>query len=347
MRTKTSKSTGQPEADLVVSPTISIYQNSDHVAGLVQQLFDAPLVTTAVREDHGDATKSRSLEGSVAVEAEGRFKMPFLGALTTKADGAGKGTSRRMITTGSKSTQSFIYSQAYYLNIVRQALRANNLITVLDSDSSVDNLRSGDFVEFKATFSPSELTTLMDVVTPDLVAQITKWLLKRTELSTFDGYDSFEKVRIAALSMNEKANSTADLARDVTHAVQADFRQEKTREYYGRIGEGATAITAITICDNAHFVVDDEDRILDGEFTVLGKVTSGAEQNVPVLQRNKLLRNLSVEGVDALMGQLTNVLATQSSTKIGGVTVDTLIDFKVGSRVAGTSIRVVPIAIYV
>jgi hypothetical protein len=347
MRTKTNKSKGQPEADLVVSPTISIYQNSDHVAGLVQQLFDAPLVTTAVREDHGDATKSGSLEGSVAVEAEGRFKVPLLGALSTKANGAGKGTSGHIITTGSKSTQSFVYSQAYYLNIVRQALRANNLITVLDPNSSVDNLSSGDFVEFKATFSPSELTTLMDVITPELVAQITKWLLKRSELATFDGYDKYEKVQIAALAMHEKANSTADLARDVTRAVQADFRQDKTREYYGKIGDGEKAITAITICDNAHFVVDDEDRILDGEFTVLGKVTSGAERDVPVLQRNKLLRNLSVEGVDALMGQLTDTLAAQSSTEIGGVKVDTLVDFKLGSRVAGTSIRVVPIAIYV
>lgn len=40
-------------------------------------------------------------------------------------------------------------------------------------------------------------------------------------------------------------------------------------------------------------------------------------------------------------------MADQSSTEIGGVTVDNLVDFKLASRVSGTSVRVVPIAIYI
>lgn len=205
---------------------------------------------------------------------------------TTKDSAEGRGTAGQIITTGSKSTQSFVYSQAYYLNLVRQELRSQNLISVLRGRSDVEQLKSGDFVEFKATFLPSELTTIMDVVTPELVAQLTRWLLKKKELDLFEGYGSYEKTQIAALTMNEKANASADLARDVTRAVQADFRQDKTREYYGMIGHVDDALTAVTICDNTHFVVDDEDRILDGEFTVLGKLTSGPETDVPVLQRN-------------------------------------------------------------
>jgi hypothetical protein len=203
----------------------------------------------------------------------------------------------------------------------------------------------GDFIEYQASFSPSELVTVMDVLTPDLVAQITAWLAKHKEIAGFDGYGSFEKVQIAALRMNEQAKANADLARDVAIGVQADFRQDKTREYYGLVGED-DPFTAITICDNSHFVVEDEDRILDGTFTVLGKITSGPAEDVPVLQRNKLLRNISADGVDALFAQLKSSMKGQTF-KIGETSIDDLLDIKLSSRIRGTSIRVLPIAIYV
>ena len=271
-------------------PTVSIYQNSEHVAGLVQQLFDAPLVTGAVREDSDDATTTGTMSAKVAVDAEASYKVPLVGGLGARADIDGAGTKSKVVATGSKSTQSFVYSQAYYLNTIRHALRDRELLKTVRSKADAVGLESGDFIEYRATFAPSELVTVMDVLSPDLVAQITRWIVKRKEIALFDGYKSHEQVQIAALKMNERASATADLARDVTRGVQADFRQDKTREYYGRVGVDDDWFTAITICDNAHFVVDDEDRILDGVFTVLGKVTSPPEEDVPVLQRNKLLR---------------------------------------------------------
>lgn len=342
------KRDGVPTDVAVDTVTVSIYQNSDHVAGLVQQLFDAPLVTASTREDHSDDSRTGAAGGALTATGDAELAMPLVGKGSIGAVGSGEYKRSKVIATGSKSTQTFVYSQAYYLNIVRRALRERALLRQVTSRSDAVALKSGDFVEYKASFSPSELTTIMDVLTPDLVAQITRWLTVRTETRLFEGFDGdFDRVRIAALAMNERAAARADLARDVTRALQSDFRQDKTREYYGVVGEGGDTVTAITICDNAHFTVDDEDRILDGVFTVLGKVTAPLEEDVPVLQRNKLLRNLAPEGVDAAVASLRAALTDQPGTVIGDVSVDQVLDLKLSSRVAGASVRVVPIAIYV
>ncbi|MDY7558585.1 MULTISPECIES: hypothetical protein [unclassified Cryobacterium] len=112
------------------------------------------------------------------------------------------------------------------------------------------------------------------------------------------------------------------------------------------MGSDDDTFTAVTICDNPHFVVDDEDRILDGVFTVLGKAISPAEENVPVLQRNKLLRNVNPDGVDALIAGMKATLSSQSPAKFGGTTVDALLNPELTSRIAGKSIRIIPLAIY-
>ena len=60
-------------------------------------------------------------------------------------------------------------------------------------------------------------------------------------------------------------------------------------------------MTVVTICDAQHFTVEDEDRILDGTFTVLGKVTSAPVEGLPVFERNKVLRNLAPDAVDQII----------------------------------------------
>lgn len=95
--------------------------------------------------------------------------------------------------------------------------------------------------------------------------------------------------------------------RTVTTAVRADFGSDATREYYGTVGSGDDTVTAVTICDAACFLIDDADRLLDGHFTVLGKVTSKVTHDVPVLARNKLLNRLDTEFVDAAFRQLRDV----------------------------------------
>ena len=340
--TKAIPKTQEPER-----PIVAIYQNSDHVAGLVQQIFNSPLVTEESLEEFDDSSRTGTVDADLNVGIDANVKLPLVANASATGSVDGSLSRSKVVATGSKTKQSFVYSQAYYLNTVRRSLRNLELLKPLGSKSDGHELRSGDFVEFEATFSPSELLTFTDVLTPDLVAEIAKFLTKRAELALFDGYDSFQQQQAAILKMGATAEARAELARAVTTAVKADFRQDKTREYYGHVGTGSDAITAITICDNSYFVVEDEDRILDGTFTVLGKVTSGPEEDVPVLQRNKLLRNVSADGVDALVGQVTSILAGQKPAQIGGMSISKLLDLQLSSRISGTSVRVMPLAIYV
>jgi hypothetical protein len=130
-------------------------------------------------------------------------------------------------------------------------------------------------------------------------------------------------------------------------AVRSDFRAEKTREFYGRVND----VTAVTICDNEHFVVEDEDRILDGSFTVLGKVTSVGDVDVPMLSRNKVLDRIKPEVVDRLFGLLLETAGNQADDRISlGDSEEMLpsevFDLELPSRIEGKSFKVIPIAVY-
>lgn len=341
-----SQSSGDTEA-ASEPPTVSIYQNADHVAGLVQQLYNAPLIVEGSSEQSEDASNSRDIEGGAHVGGEAAGAVPAIGRLAATAGLTGTLSRSRVVATGTKSTQSFVYSQAYYLNLVRQALREAELLRPVRTRTDAETLDVGAFVEYEAVFSASILTALMDVLTPDLMSMIYKYRRKKADAQLFDGYGSFEEVQIAATKTEIIAQAEGDLAESITRALKADFRQDKTREYLGQIGVGDEAVTAVTICDNHHFVVEDEDRILDGSYRVLGKVTSRAVPDVPALQRNKLLRALAPEGIDALFEQLTTALRAQSGTPVAGLRPDEFIDLDLRSRVQGLSFRVVPIAIYV
>ncbi|MDY7529254.1 MULTISPECIES: hypothetical protein [unclassified Cryobacterium] len=312
----------------------------------MQQLLDSPLVTSTIEETHSDSSKTKSGDADATLTADATAKFPLVGKATVAGDITLAGSLAKAVSTGSRSTQSFVYSQAFYLNVVRRALKEKGLLRTLSSVADAESIEGGEFVEYQATFRPSELVTIMDVVTPELVSQIAKFIVKKKELALFNDYGDLEKVRIAALKMEHTGTAQGDLWGDVTRAVQADFRRDKTREYYGLVGSDDDTFTAVTICDNPHFVVDDEDRILDGVFTVLGKAISPAEENVPVLQRNKLLRNVNPDGVDALIAGMKATLSSQSPAKFGGTTVDALLNPELTSRIAGKSIRIIPLAIY-
>lgn len=105
------------------------------------------------------------------------------------------------------------------------------------------------------------------------------------------------------------------------------------------------AVTVITMCDRSFFTVEDSDRILDGRFTVLGKVTAEIDMDRPTLERNKLLSSIPPESIDKLMGKMKKQLdAGIADAKMTGAMA---FEPKFSARVEGASLKVVPIAIYV
>lgn len=338
------------EKDLVVhrAPVVSIHQNPDHVAGLVQQIFNAPLVTSLTVDTDNTDAKSKSTEVGGSAEASMKIPVPLpvpIGA-HGKLDGNLSHAGATAITTSSHQSQSFVYSQAYYLDLVRTQLRERNLLTDITSIASVDALTIGDFVEFQASFTAPSIPSIMDVLTPDLVGAITEFTIRRTGRDEIDFAD-YDSIKGAAAEVEMKAASARELAANVTLALQADFRQEHTREYYGRI-PGADGITAVTICDTDRFLVQDTDRVLDGSYTVLGKITSLPREDMPVFERNKLLSNIAPEAVDKMLSQMKGAL--EESTKglpFGKDQIDDLMNVHLHSRVAGRAFRVLPVAIFI
>jgi hypothetical protein len=273
--------------------TVSIYQNPDHVAGLLQQIYVAPLLKSETQEGGTDEVSGEKTDqrGSGGLDVGGA--LPFLGKVGADIAGEAGRSAESGLTASSRLTRNFEYSQAYYLHVVRAALRNAGALKSVTSAGDAHDLRSGDFVEYQATFRPNEINALLDILTPDLIAAITHYAVNSVGIRQYTEYeDNLEGLQIFAAQNQADAQAKSDIARSVAQAVRVDFRSVKTREFYGSIGAGDQEVTAVTICDNPHFVVDDEDRILDGEFTVLGKVTSATTTDEPILERNKVLRRV-------------------------------------------------------
>lgn len=99
----------------------------------------------------------------------------------------------------------------------------------------------------------------------------------------------------------------------------------------------------MTICDSVHFTRDDHDRVLDGEFTVLGKVTSKVEYEVPVLDRNKVLNRISAEFPEEALDKLQDSATVENT--LDKYSKDALnVEFQ--AKIPGGSFKVLPVAIY-
>lgn len=334
-------------------PTIAIYQQPEHVAGLLQQLYGQPLVTGETREQGGEHEDTTKRAGDAGAGVGGKGKLPAVGEIEARIEANfGGGIDARNLT-NQRTVLEFVYSQAYYLYLVRAALRRQGLIRTISSSADASELRSGDFVEYEATFEADQIATALDILQPTLVSEITSRirLEKWSKATDWDDYDDFQ---IKTAQFKATLAAEVSLAAALADAVRVDFRSDKTREYYGRIGEGETEVVAITICDAEHFTVADEDRILDGRFTVLGKVTEGPVENRPILERNKLLDKLSPDTVDALFLQLNELVGRKGAQAFEGRRGDDSesdpmeapIDLQLDSRIFGTSFKVVPVAIF-
>lgn len=331
-----------PEPDPRV-PVATIYQNSDQVAGILQQLFGQPLIVDETRDINSTAGDDSSISTSASASGDAKGKIPLVGALAVKAGGDLAASGSWTSTTGTAARQQFVYSQAYYLHRVRQQLADTGNLQRLTSIEDAASVTPGSFVEYTTSFDPVELTLALEVITPELVDAIAQRSVHKEYKDSYPEGATFEGIRAHAEKMRVDAESKGAFARAIATAVQADARQLSTREYYGRIVP-EPPLTAITVCEREHFITGDPDRLLDGTFTVFGKVISSVEEDVPTFARNKLLRNFSADAFDQLISGMHSQLS--SGNKVAGMSPDTFLDLKIDSRVSGKSFRVLPLAIF-
>jgi hypothetical protein len=324
-------------------PVATIYQNSDQVAGILQQLFGQPLIVEETRDSSSTAGDNASVASSASASGDGTAAIPLLGSLRVRAGGDLAASGSWTANTGTAARQQFVYSQAYYLHLVRQHLSNTGSLHQLASVEDVESIGPGTFVEYTTSFDPVELTLALEVITPDLVDAIAQWTVRNEYKGSYPEGATFEGIRAHGEKMRIDAESKGAFARAVATAVQADARQGTTREYYGRIAR-EPALTAITVCEREHFIAGDPDRLLDGTFTVFGKVISHVEQDVPTFARNKLLRNFSADAFDKVLAQVRSGLL--NAKDILGMKPDAFLDLKRDSRVIGKSFTVLPLAIF-
>ncbi|MEE2051040.1 DUF6414 family protein [Nocardiopsis tropica] len=245
------------------------------------------------------------------------------------------------------TTRNFLYSQSYYLSAVRNELKKRNLVRYVTSKTDAKKVNPGDFVEYTAYFTPNQINALLDIATPELIAEITRYIFRmKINATDFNAFENPEEMRQFALNIETKAQAAAELSSTVAKVIRTDFRANHTREFYGQVGEEEEEVTAITICDNEHFIVQDEDRMLDGHFTVLGKVTSAVEEDVPILARNKLLNRVHPEVIDSFFDELKVKASDSNKSKLAEDFVNDAVDVALDSRISGDSFRVIPIAVF-
>lgn len=287
--------------------SLVIYLNSEFVSGLVQQVFDIGLPIDEMRESIQANLVQQVREAAGSLDAEAGLRSPF-GNVKGRGSGSMKKTDGEDAKGEHKNQQKFHYTQANFLHNVRKELHNKNLIRTITDTDSVDDLTVGSFVEFSASFEPNEINSVLDLATPDLVTAITKWLAKKDQRQKFDYYYGLgpdELKRFLEKSTLE-AEARAELATAATNAVRQDFRNETTREYFGKVvgGTDNSHVTAVTICDTEHFASQDKDRILDGTFTVMGKVSEISTTGMSILSRNKVLNRIQQPMLDDLHEKL-------------------------------------------
>jgi cyclophilin family peptidyl-prolyl cis-trans isomerase len=294
--------------------SLVIYQNDSFVDGLYQSMCGGK-IDTSTQED-GSANKKA---GSVKASGGANFTILSKGA---KADVSGSGNLET--NKNSRTTHVMSYTQSYYLHKVREKFYQGSGVKKLNVAGDFNGLIGSDFVEFKATFEKNDIVNVLDMITPQLGGVI--------------GYNLYAKGKSDADFSQNQATGQFELGKSIVEALQKEFRNETSSEFYGKIIDRASkpiGVTAVLICDKQFFANADDDRILDGEFTVFGKVVAKSNEGLSKFERNKLLKRIKTKGKEWLV----NKIAEQKNI---GQYVDTSVELDI----KGNVIKIIPIAIY-
>lgn len=330
----------------IPTPTVIVYQNANFVSGLLQEIYQVGILEATETDIASTASNSSGTSSKADASGGGGFNLPLIGKANLKATGEHVREQAKNDENVTSDRRKFVYSQAYYMDRVRNALRTYKKVRPVKSLMDAESIRVGEFIEFEATFTANEANAILDILTPELTAAITRYL-RRAEgireiretsdnLEKNEGEISVDKIHKIRAIYEAEAQDQAELAEAVTAAIRTDFRNDKTKEFYATIGQGNETFTAVTICDAEHFISKDSDRLLDGRFTVLAKVIADASQDVPVLAKNKLLHRLDIKSVKESLSPFATDVDAQDYVNL---------DFK--TQIEGTSITVLPVAIYI
>ncbi|HCG45662.1 MAG TPA: hypothetical protein DEV68_01505 [Corynebacterium flavescens] len=224
-----------------------IYQNPDFVLGLLQEAFDQGLLESA--ETSLVTAEGKTVDSTEAADGKlsGSVKVPGIGEVGGSAgtDLARTHSSNSEVT--STDHKKFVYSQAFFLDQMRTALRDREQIQQVKGLKTIKQCSVGDFVEFDAYFEANEANVLLDILTPELTAEIARYVRRsKAQKEITDLVEqaqdaevdiSVEKINAIKALREAEANNQAELAGAIARAVRQDFRGDTTKEFYAQLGD--------------------------------------------------------------------------------------------------------------
>lgn len=330
------------------SPPVIIYQNSEFILGLLQGILQQGFIESIESETtvSSDIVTENGESGDKSLSVEANAGLLKFAGDFNKGDSNGH---RQSDNNQKLSRSKYQFSPAYYFHYLHHELHKSGFVTELQTKASLNKLSPGQIVEFTAEFLPNEIDAILDIATPDLVSQITKYFLLEQNRKTLRDIDDFETLKHQRKLGELNASDAAQLAREVAKALRSDFRSSSTKEYYGEIKlkMDAPPITAVTVCDISHFTTADSDRILDGEFSILGKVISTPSLDRPILDKNKILNRIDPYFLEGIFDSISPS-TQQRSLQIADETYDgTPFDLNFSATIPGKSFSLMPLAIYI
>lgn len=328
----------KPPQQRLQTPRTIVYQNADFVSAMLQEMYQVGLLQSSEGDAAAKETTTGNKQKKAGVGAGAEGSAPFVAKATGRLDGEWVRQQTEVDERSSAQRQKFVYSQAHYLDAVRRGLAERDQ---LSADAFAAS--AGDIVEFPAlAVRPNEVNALLDIATPTLVKEITRFAVRRNKRAEME--EAFDQAEAAGVDIGAgkisaqralhdlAASDAADVAEAIAAALQVDARRTATREYHAAVSDDRNAVL---ICDAAHFVTADPDRLLDGQFTILGKVIKPLTTSTPVLANNKLLRRFQPEAVASLLDTFG---ADEAAAEYFDLSFDTEIT---------NAITVMPIAIYI
>lgn len=327
--------------------TATIYRDDAQVSSMIQQGVEVGLASETKRASSAAGKVVHQEETTTGGGASAGVDLPALINLGGKFDRSSSHGLTDENGSGHSGETTFAHTAAGHLHHVLTALAGSDLIRPVSRLRDARDVQVGDFVEFKATFRPNELATILDVITPNVAGDIARQIKRSESLSQMDAVE-YEDFKGWVEKRKYREDSAADLTRLLVRAIQADLRSDQTREYHAQVEGSRSTLTAVVACEATSFVTADPDRLLDGNFTVVGKVISPARKDVSVFARSKLLARIQPEAVDIIHGLLEGIMGEQTTDFAGNdATLGDVIDLTFPSRIGGLSFGVLPIVIYV
>ncbi|WP_326957560.1 DUF6414 family protein [Amycolatopsis sp. NBC_01286] len=331
-------------------PYVIVYQNADFVGSLYQSETNDGLPNTSQYETSGTSDQSRTgtNKGQGSIKAGGNI--PGVAKLEGTVGGGKEVANKDGQTSTRRHRVEMSRDTALYLHVLHE--RLDKLTTTVSSNSDGAALDTGSLVKFHGRFRPDPISALLDLGSPDAVAEMTRFATRQGKRAKIVEEDwDIDKVKVRWELVEQEATTKADLARTITEAVHTDFRRKTTTELHCKID---SSLTALVVCEAEHFVTADPDRPLDGDFTVFGKVVTKPEQDVPIFRKNKLLSRMNHEWVKYILSEITNLTEKSVNGEAmpgflrdeteGKVPPPFNLDFP--AIIEGYSFTVLPIAIY-